>query len=239
MTCARVIIASGAVSARPTRVRQVSCPPLQQSLLDAVGAWAYTQRMRSTRTLVAMVTLLMAAHPTVAADTAGVVVRDAAGEVVGTVVGRAVHAAASSGLSGETMLWVARPIAGMPILLLVGDDALSDTKDLVPLFYESDDCSGSALLDAPAEVDGHAAAVIFDTGVFWPTGRGASRVIRSKGTLVRESTDCTDVLVAPQLCCAAVEGGETRFTAPITGLQLADLHLRMPFRLEQGTAAVE
>jgi hypothetical protein len=239
MTCARVIIASGAVSARPARVRQVSCPPLQQSLLDAVGAWAYTQRMRSTRTLVAMVTLLMAAHPTVAADTAGVVVRDAAGEVVGTVVGRAVHAAASSGLSGETMLWVARSIAGMPILLLVGDDALSDTKDLVPLFYESDDCSGSALLDAPAEVDGHAAAVIFDTGVFWPTGRGASRVIRSKGTLVRESTDCTDVLVAPQLCCAAVEGGETRFTAPITGLQLADLHLRMPFRLEQGTAAVE
>jgi len=133
------------------------------------------------------------------------------------------------------MLWVARPIAGRSILLLVGDDALSDTKDLVPLFYESDDCSGSALLDAPPDADGNVAAVIFDTGVFWPTGRGASRVIRSKGTLVRESTDCTDVLVTPKLCCAAVEGGETRVTAPITGLQLADLHLRMPFRLEQGT----
>jgi hypothetical protein len=36
-----------------------------------------------------------------------------------------------------------------------------------------------------------------------------------------------------------VEGGETRFTASITGHQLADLHLHMPFRLEQGTAAVE
>ena len=182
-----------------------------------------------------MVALLMTAHPAVAADTAGMVVRDAAGELVGTVVGRAVHAAATSGVAGEPMLWVARPIAGRSILLLVGDDALSDTKDLVPLFYESDDCSGSALLDAPPDADGNVAAVIFDTGVFWPTGRGASRVIRSKGTLVRESTDCTDVLVAPQLCCAAVEGGETRVTAPITGLQLADLHLRMPFRLEQGT----
>jgi hypothetical protein len=187
----------------------------------------------------AIVALLMTARPTVAADTAGVVVRDAAGEVVGTVVGRAVHAGATSGVSGETMLWVARPIAGMSILLLVGDDALSDTKDLVPLFYESDDCSGSPLLDAPPDTDGNVAAVIFDTGVFWPTGRGASRVIRSKGTLVRESTDCTDVLVAPQLCCAAVEGGETRFTASITGLQLADLHLRMPFRLEPRTAAIE
>src|SRR5262245_2352066 len=94
----------------------------------------------------------------------------------------------------------------MSILLLVGDDALSEAKELVPLFYESDDCSGSALLDAPPEADGHAAAVIFDTGVFWPAGRGASRVIRSKGTLVRKSTDCTAVLVAPQLCCAAVGG---------------------------------
>src|SRR5262245_14102611 len=181
--------------------------------------------MRSTRTLVAMVALLMAAHPTVAADTAGVVVRDAAGEVVGTVVGRAVHGGATSGVSGEPMLWVARPIAGMSVLLLVGDDALADTKDLVPLFYESDDCSGSALLDARPYANGNVAAVIFDTGVFWPTGHGASRVIRSKGTLVRGSTDCTDVLVAPQLCCAAVEGGETRFTASITGLQLTDLHL--------------
>jgi hypothetical protein len=45
------------------------------------------------------------------------------------------------------------------------------------------------------------------------------------------------VPVAPQL--AAVKGGETRVTAPITSLQLADLHLRLPFRLEQGTAAVE
>src|SRR5262245_11285032 len=194
--------------------------------------------MRSARTLVAMVALLMAAHPTVAADTAGVVVRDGAGELVGPVVGRAVHAA-TSGVSGEPMLWVARPIAGMSILLLVGDDALSDTKDLVPLFYESGDCSGSALLDARPDADGNVAAVIFDTDVFWPTGRGASRVIRSKGTLVRGATDCTDVLVAPQLCCAAVEGGETRFTASITGLQLADLHLRVPFRLEHGTAAVE
>src|SRR5262249_61812380 len=49
---------------------------LQQCLLDAVRAWAYTQGMRSTRTLVAMVALLMAAQPTVAADTAGVIVRD-------------------------------------------------------------------------------------------------------------------------------------------------------------------
>ena len=143
-------------------------------MLDAVGAWAYTQRMRSTRTVVAMVALLMTAHPAVAADTAGMVVRDAAGELVGTVVGRAVHAAATSGVAGEPMLWVARPIAGRSILLLVGDDALSDTKDLVPLFYESDDCSGSALLDAPPDADGNVAAVIFDTGVFWPTGRGAS-----------------------------------------------------------------
>ena len=211
---------------------------ITQSLLDAVGAWAYTQHMRSIRTLVAMATLLLAAHPIVAADTAQLVVRDAAGEVVGTVVGRAVHGATTSGLSGEPMLWVARPIDGMPVLLLVGDHALSDTKDLVPLLYESDDCSGAALLDAPTEADGTVAAVIFDTGVFWPTGRGASRVIRSKATLVRESTDCTDVLVAPQLCCSAVEGGEKRFTASITGLQLADLHLRMPLRLEQ-TAAIE
>jgi len=195
--------------------------------------------MRSTRTLVAMIALLIAAHPTVAADTAGMVVRDAAGELVGAVVGQAARAAATSGVSGEPMLWVARPIAGMSILLLVGNDALSDTKDLVPLFYESDDCSGSALLDAPPDAEGNVAAVIFDTGVFWPTGPGASRVIRSKGTLVRESTDCTDVLVAPQLCCAAVAGGETRFTASITGLLLTDLHLRMPFRLEQRTAAIE
>src|SRR5262245_32451856 len=163
--------------------------------------------MRSSRTLLAMVTLLMAAHPTVAADVAGLVVRDAAGELVGTVVGPAVQAATTSRLSGEPMLWVARPIAETSILLLVGDHALSDTKDLVPLFYESDDCSGSALLDAPPDADGNAAAVIFDTGVFWPRGRGASRVIRSKGTLVRESRGCADVVVAPQLGCAAGGGG--------------------------------
>ena len=105
--------------------------------------------------------------------------------------------------------------------------------------YESDDCSGPALLDAPPEVDGYAAAVIFDTGVFWPAGLGASRVVRSKATLVQEPTDCTDMLVAPQLCCAAVAGGETRLTAPVTGVPIADLHLRIPFRLEQGTTAVE
>src|SRR5262245_21134045 len=181
----------------------------------------------------------MAAHPTVAADTAELVVRDAADEVVGTVVGRAVHAATTSGLAGETMLWVARPIAGMSILLLVGDDALSETKELVPLFYESDDCSGSALLDAPPEADGMRRQ---SSSTRASSGRpDAERAVSSGPREPSSGSRQTAPLCWSRRSSAARqwEGGETRVTAPITGLQLADLHLRIPFRLEQRTAAIE
>lgn len=208
-------------------------------VLDAAATWAYMRRMRCARTSIALIAFVLAAAPTLAADTPALVVLDAAGEMVGTVVGQAVRTQSTSGASGDALLWIARPIDGISTLLLVGQSAFSDTKNLVPLLYEGDDCTGPALLDAPPGVDGYAAAVIFDTGVFWPAGFGVSRLVRSKATLVRDPKDCTDLLVSPQLCCAKLAGGETRLTAPVTGVPMADLHLRIPFRLEQGTTAVE
>jgi hypothetical protein len=191
--------------------------------------------MRTFRVLLAMLTFLVAARLTAAADPPRVVVRDAGGELVGIVLGQAADTAARYGLVDEAMLWVATPIDGTSILLLVGRNELWATKDLVPFLYESGDCSGPALLDAPPEADGVGAALVFDTSVFWPAGPGASRVIRSRGTPVLEPAACTDALVGPQLCCATVKGGETHFTAQVTGLEVAKLHLRMPLRIEQET----
>ena len=181
-----------------------------------------------------MVTFVAVARLT-AADAPTMIVRDAAGEFVGIVLGQATDAAARYGLVDESMLWVATPIDGTSILLLVARNELWATKDLVPFLYESGDCSGPALLDAPPEANGVGAAVVFDTSVFWPAEPGASRVIRSRGTPVREPDACTDALVGPQLCCEAVKGGETHFTAHVTGLEVADLDFRMPLRIEQET----
>lgn len=161
------------------------------------------------------------------------VLRDSAGEVVGTVIGKASDAEAAMGIVEETLVWVAHPMPGVPVRLLVGENGPWDTKGVEPLLYESDDCSGVPLVDTPAEADQVRPAVIFGTEVFWGESAGAPRVIRSRATLVRDPDDCAADSVAPQVCCTAVESGETRTVAPVTGAALTSFRLQPPFRLDE------
>lgn len=184
---------------------------------------------------IAFVALLVAvsASPARATGDAPLVI-DSQGAVVGTVLGEASDPDANLGpvTEGEGLLWVAHPIPGADVRLLVGESGPWDTKGLEPLLYESEDCTGTPLLEAPADADGVRRAVVFATDVFWPDGPGASRVIHSRATLVRDQDDCAATPVAPQVCCTRLANGETRTVAPVTGVALASLRLSPPFRID-------
>jgi len=160
------------------------------------------------------------------------VVRDLEGGLVGPVLPRGTDRTGPYRLTDDSPLWVARRIPGKWIQLRVSENAVWATRHHVTFLYETPDCSGPALLEAPRKKNEVLATVVFDTDVYWPAGLGESRVIRSKGILVRDAAECQDPLVESALCCSALVDEETRFAAEVSGVALADLHLRPPFRLE-------
>ena len=170
-----------------------------------------------------------------AAQTAQWVVRDVDGALVGPVWEFRGGPALTKDFEVQIPLKVARRIPGKWIQLLVTPTAVRGTRDSVPFFYEDYDCSGAAFLDAPPQTNAVRSTVVFDTGVFWPTGPGETRVIRAKGVLMRDPGQCGGMLVEPDLCCTVVEPEEARFVATVGGTALAELGLRPPFRLEPAT----
>ncbi|HZP39979.1 MAG TPA: hypothetical protein VFD84_00545 [Candidatus Binatia bacterium] len=171
----------------------------------------------------------------VSADGSPPVVRDALGETVGTYLGEATEVTSVYGASAP-LVWVARPVPGTEVRLLVGEEGPWDTKSIEPLLYESEDCTGLPLLESPAKADEMRSAVIFGTDVFWPEQAGTGYVIRSAATLVRAASDCADTLVAAQVCCERLAKAETKLAAPVTGVSLASLRLSPPFRIDRDTA---
>jgi hypothetical protein len=159
------------------------------------------------------------------------VVRDQQGAVVGTVLGEALDAVAL-GLGPESLIWMAYPVGSAAVRLLVSETGPFDTKGLEPLLYESADCSGAALIEAPKEPTDVRATVVFATDVFWADGPGAERVIRSRARLVRDPSECDDTPVAQQVCCTSLPRGETRLAAEVTGASLASLRLQPPFHVD-------
>jgi len=185
-----------------------------------------------------MLVALFVALPLVAdAQTPQWVVRDLQGGLVGPVLSRGTGQTGPERLSDDSPLWVARRIPGNWIRLRVSENAVWATRHQVPFLYETSDCSGPALLEAPRRKSEVLATVVFDTNVYWPAGPGESRVIRSKGILVRDPAECQDALVESTLCCSTLGDEETRLAAEVAGAALADLHLRPPFRLEQVVGA--
>ena len=160
------------------------------------------------------------------------IVRDADGHLVGTVLAQTIDLAVREGLTDRAPLWVARKIGGAWIFILVGKNAVWATKDVSPLLYLNDDCSGTPLLETARTRDEVRSTVVFDTQVYWPSGPGAERVIRSRGTLTKDPAQCDGRMVTGELCCTTYVADETRFTAEAVEVALADLNLHPPFRLE-------
>lgn len=189
--------------------------------------------MKIKQILLTVVSMFAVAGSAPAAGQPQLVIRDALGTVVGPVLRQANEACARYGLGDASLLWVAAPVPGTMVRLLLAENGPWDTKDLAPLLFESDDCSGAPLMTEPVEADAVRDAVIFDTRVYWPEGAGEKRVIRSKASLVRNPEDCRASLVAPQVCCSGLGTGASRLTAPAVSLPLVELHLSPPFRVEQ------
>ena len=185
--------------------------------------------MHTTKMMLAVLAVAVWTAPARAATTPTYVVRDALGSIVGPVVG---DASGLPGLSDDSLLWVSRPVAGTPLRLLVGENGPWDTKGLAPLLYESNDCSGTPLMETPATPTDARGALVFDTYVYWPEGPGAPHTIRSQATFVSTPDDCTAKIVAPRVCCSALGSASTRASAPVVSLPLANLQLSPPFRVD-------
>ena len=199
--------------------------------LDAVAVGVYPRDMRELRIM--LVALFVALPLAAAAQTPQWVVRDLEGGLVGPVLSQGSGQTGPYKLINDSPLWVARRIPGKWLRLRVTENAVWATKNQFPFLYETSDCTGPALLEAPRKKNQVLATVVFDTDVYWPAGPGETRVIRSQGILVGNAAQCQDALVESALCCSALVDGETRFVAEVSGVALADLHLRPPFRLER------
>lgn len=167
-----------------------------------------------------------------AADDPPMVVRDADGNLVGTVLAQTVQLSTTLGLTDRFPLWVAQGGPGSWTFLIVGKNAVFTTKSLTPLLYESDYCSGSPLLAAPRTRDEVRQTVIFDTRIYLPVGPGSERTIRSQGVLLDDATKCEGVMRDATLCCTVVSQEEKRYASEASSVALATLNLRPPFHLE-------
>src|SRR5262245_44782096 len=152
----------------------------------------------------------------ITADEPAMVVRDANGKLVGTVLAQTAELAATQGLTDRFPLWVARKIPGSWIFLPVTKGAVRTTKDLTPFLYENDTCTGPPLLDAPRTDDEVRATVLFDTQVYWSEGAGSERIIRSRGFLTANPEQCNGTVYDGNLCCTMNSKAETRFAAETT-----------------------
>src|SRR5215468_5557333 len=158
-----------------------------------------------------MLVALFLALPLVAdGQTPQWVVRDLQGGLVGQVLSQGTGQAGAFRLTDDSPLWVARRIPGNWIQLRVSQNAVWATRHYVPFLYETSDCSGPALLEAPRKKGEVLATVVFDTSVYWPAGPRESRAIRSKGILVHDAAECQDTLVESTLCCSTLVDEETR-----------------------------
>ena len=158
-------------------------------------------------------------------------VYDRAGAVVGIVLPSSADPSPRYGLSADSLLWMLLPIQGVPVRFLIGENGPWDTKDLEPLRYESEDCTGSALLAASDDQNEPRHAMIFDTMVFWATAAAGDHVVRSVGWPLRDGDACTAEQVSPTFCCRRLQKPETARTAPVEVTDLASLRLSPPFRL--------
>src|SRR5215813_9867532 len=96
---------------------------------------------RTPALLVALSLLALSAHAT-RGEESRPVVRDMSGAVIGMVLGPASADDASDPID-EPLLWIAHPVPGADVRLLIGESGPWDTKGLEPLLYESDDCTGA------------------------------------------------------------------------------------------------
>jgi hypothetical protein len=167
-----------------------------------------------------------------AADAPTMIVRDARGQIVGTVLTQTIDQAVREGLTDRVPLWVARRVRGAWIFIAVGKNAIWETKDLTSFLYVNDTCRGTPLLETARTRDEVRSTVVFDTQVYWPPGPGAERVIRSRGTLTKDPARCDGVMVNSQLCCTSHAADETRFAAEAVSVALAAFDFHPPFRLE-------
>jgi hypothetical protein len=180
---------------------------------------------------VTLVAFFVALPIVAAAQTPQWVVRDQAGEVVGPVLSAFPGQTGPYKLTNDSTVWIARRHHREWLLLRVSEKAVWATTHHLPFLYETPDCSGPAFLAAPRRKNEALATVVFDTEVYWPAGRGESRVIRSKGFLVRDPDECQDALGESALCCSTLGDEETHLAAEVSRTELADLHLRPPFHL--------
>jgi hypothetical protein len=158
-------------------------------------------------------------------------VYDGRGTFVGTVLPDASDPSAHYGLEDGALLWVAHPIDGVSVRLLVGEEGPWDTKDLEPLRYESEDCTGSGLLAASTAPDEARPALTFDTMVFLPAGAARPLVVRSVGWPQRAGAACRAQQVSAQFCCARLARPETVSATPVAVVDLASLEFTAPFRV--------
>lgn len=123
-------------------------------------------------------------------------------------------------------------VGDMPVKLLFSDNNPSDTSTRVPLFYESADCSGTAMLGLSADKTAPRDAVIFATSVYWPQGMGRDLTVKSAGWMTRDGQECSAVAINKNFCCAPLPKPESLRGAPAAGVDLTSLHLTSPFRVE-------
>jgi hypothetical protein len=192
--------------------------------------------MRTIRIALPMLLLLAVVPVDVAADQPTLVVRDTDGKLVGTVVTQEGDQADANGLPDRFRVWVARRVANAWIVLPVSQNAVWATKDMTPFLYETSDCSGPALLDAPRADNEASATVVFDTQVYWPVGAGEERVIKSSGVRLADPEQCDGMLLEGNLCCTVPAEVETRFVSEASSVALAELNMRRPYHLEWASA---
>jgi hypothetical protein len=158
-------------------------------------------------------------------------VYDGRGTLVGTVLPDASDPSARYGLDAGELIWVAHTVDGVPVRMLVGPDGPWDTKDLEPLRYASEDCTGNGLLAAATAPDEPRPALTFDTMVFLPAGAARPLVVRSVGWPQRAGAACSAEQVSPLFCCARLARPETVSATPVAVVDLASLELSPPFRV--------
>ena len=197
-------------------------------LLTKLPSAVYFPEMRKLR--MSLVVFFAALPVVAAAQTVHWVVRDRDGGLVGPVLLEG--AAGFDRLSNASPLWVARRIPSGWLRIPVTESAVWATNQF-PFLYETQDCRGGALLEAPREKDGVLATVIFDTKVYWSEGPAESHVIRAKGILVRAPDECQGTLLESGICCSGLEGEETHLATEVSEARVSDLNLRPPFRLER------
>jgi hypothetical protein len=185
--------------------------------------------MRATSLAIAVLSFLVTPA---SGQTPQWVIRDVGGSIVGPVLGKAEGVPHVRTDAADPPLWVARYVRGQWLMVLLTRETVWGTRNKVPFLYETPDCSSPALLDAPRQQNEASLTVAFDTHVYWPSGRGASLPIRSKGVFVHDPAECGGLLLGENLCCTTVEDDEVHFAAQAAGIPLSHLELRPPFHIE-------